>query len=324
MEKPLIWIIDEEWPDYELEKQLLKTQYPDCDIRFSTYDYAADLDAFGENADAVICQVYAPMPAATIQRLKKCKIIAVYGGGYDRVDIAAAKEKGIYVTNVSGYCAEDLSDYVMAAIFAANKHFLAAEEALAAGKWGANAVEDKGIRLRESTLLIVGCGTIGSLVAKKAQVHQMHVIAYDPYVSREALAEKGVEKVDTLEEGFSRADYVSVNAILTPETTGLITYAQLRLLKPSAFLVNTARGKVFVEDDLIRAKREGLFRGAMLDVISAEPPTYQEEIFDCDGLYVTPHISYISVDSFEELKRRACGNAITALEGGVPRDWVNP
>ena len=80
MEKPLIWIIDEEWPDYELEKQLLKTQYPDCDIRFSTYDYAADLDAFGENADAVICQVYAPMPAATIQRLKKCKIIAVYGG----------------------------------------------------------------------------------------------------------------------------------------------------------------------------------------------------------------------------------------------------
>ena len=79
-----------------------------------------------------------------------------------------------------------------------------------------------------------------------------------------------------------------------------------------------------MEDDLIRAKREGLFRGAMLDVISAEPPTYQEEIFDCDGLYVTPHISYISVDSFEELKRRACGNAITALEGGVPRDWVNP
>mgnify|MGYP000352647225 CR=1 FL=1 len=278
MEKPLIWIIDEEWPDYELVMQLLKTQYPDCDIRFSTFDYAADLDAFGENADAVICQVYAPMPAATIQRLKKCKIIAVYGGGYDRVDIAAAKEKGIYVTNVSGYCAEDLSDYVMAAIFAANKHFLVAEEALDAGKWGANAVGDKGIRLRESTLLIVGCGTIGSLVAKKAQVHQMHVIAY----------------------------------------------AQLRLLKPSAFLVNTARGKVFVEDDLIRAKREGLFRGAMLDVISAEPPTYQEEIFDCDGLYVTPHISYISVDSFEELKRRACGNAITALEGGVPRDWVNP
>ena len=214
MEKPLIWIIDEEWPDYELEMQLLKTQYPDCDIRFSTYDYAADLDAFGENADAVICQVYAPMPAATIQRLKKCKIIAVYGGGYDRVDIAAAKEKGIYVTNVSGYCAEDLSDYVMAAIFAANKHFLVAEEALDAGKWGANAVEDKGIRLRESTLLIVGCGTIGSLVAKKAQVHQMHVIAYDPYVSREALAEKGVERWIR----WRRASPVQIMSASTPSS----------------------------------------------------------------------------------------------------------
>lgn len=324
MEKPLIWIIDEEWPDYNLEQQLLKAKYPDCEIRFSNYDYANDLAAFGENADAILCQVYAPMPAETIQRLKKCRIIAVYGGGYDRVDIAAAKQKDIYVTNVSGYCAEDLSDYVMAAIFAANKHFLETESALSSGKWGANAVKDKGIRLCESTLFLIGCGTIGSMVAKKAQVHQMHVIAYDPYVSQETMEEKGVEKVDTLEDGFSQADYISINAILTPETTGLISYDQFKCMKPSAFLVNTARGKVMVEDDLIRAKKEGLFRGAMLDVISAEPPTYHEKIFDCEGVYITPHISYISVDSFEELKRRACGNAITALEGGVPRDWVNP
>ncbi|MGN0642879.1 MAG: C-terminal binding protein [Huintestinicola sp.] len=323
MDKPLIWIIDEEWPDYELEKKILTEKYPGCDIRFSTYDYAADLESFGKNADAVICQVYAPMPAETINKLEKCRIIAVYGGGYDRVDTKAAKAKDIYVTNVSGYCAEDLSDYVMAAIFAFNKHFVGAEEAIKAGKWGAGAVFDKGKRLNVSTLMIVGCGTIGSLVAKKAIAHGLKVIAYDPYVSREALAEKGVSKVDTLEEGFEQADYISVNAILTPETTGLIRYEHFLKMKPSVCIVNTARGKVFVEEDMIRAKEDGLFKGAMLDVISAEPPTYDEPIFDCKGIMVTPHISYISQDSFDELKRRASNNVITVLEGSEPRDWVN-
>lgn len=323
MEKPIIWIIDEEWPDYELEKKMLLEKYPDCELHFSTYDYAQDLENFGKKADAIICQVYAPMPAETIHQLETCKIIAVYGGGYDKVDTAAAKKKGIYVTNVSGYCAEDLSDYVMAAIFGFNKNFYDAKKAIQAGKWGAGAIEKKGKRLNVSTLFIVGCGTIGGLVAKKANAHQLRVIAYDPYLTKEELAAKGAEKVDSLEEGFMQADYVSVNAILTPETTGLIQYKHFKCMKPSVCIVNTARGKVFVEEDFIKAEKEGLFKGAMLDVISAEPPAYTEEIFDCKRIMVTPHISYISQDSFDELKRRASTNVITVLEGHEPHDWVN-
>jgi len=321
--KPLIWIIDEEWPDYELEKKILSEKYPEADIRFSTYDYEKDLQEFGKDADAVICQVYAPMPASTIEQFNQCKIIAVYGGGYDRVDVVSAKKKNIIVTNVSGYCADDLSDYVMAAIFAFNKHFVSAKQAIADGKWGAGAVTDKGIRLNESTLLIVGCGIIGSMVAKKAIAHQLRVIAYDPYVTKEKLAQLGVEKVENLKEGISQANYISINAILNEGTTGLITYEELKCLKKSAAIINTARGKIFVEDDFIKAKKEGLFKGAMLDVISAEPPTYTEEIFQCEGMMVTPHISYISQDSFDELKRRASNNVITALEGGTCIDWVN-
>ena len=91
--KPLIWIIDEEWPDYEYEKEILKNKYPQCTLRFSTYDYAEDLINFGSNADAVICQVYADLPKSTIDQLQQCKIIAVYGGGYDRVDVKAANAK---------------------------------------------------------------------------------------------------------------------------------------------------------------------------------------------------------------------------------------
>ncbi len=321
--KPLIWIIDEEWPDYELEKEILFGKYPDCDLRFSTYDYQKDLEEFGKDADAVICQVYAPIPGQVIKQLGKCKIIAVYGGGYDRVDVKAAKEKGIKVTNVSGYCAKDLSDYVMAAVFTFNKQFAFVQGALYEGKWGAGAVEEKGRRIKDSTLLIVGCGTIGGMVAKKAVAHRMNVIAFDPYKSAEYMEELGVKKVETLEEGMRQADYVSINTILTAETTGLITYRHLALLKPGACLVNTARGKVIVEEDLVRALEKGVLRAAMLDVISVEPPTYEEAVFRCASAYVTPHISYISKNSFDELKKRTSDNVITVLEGGIPKDWVN-
>ncbi len=115
--KPLIWIIDEEWPDYDVEQKLLREKYPDCSIKFSTYDYEADLENFGKDADAILCQIYARIPRQTIERLTRCKAIAVYGGGYDRVDIQAARERGVKVTNVSDYCKEDLADYTLAAVY---------------------------------------------------------------------------------------------------------------------------------------------------------------------------------------------------------------
>ena len=117
----LIWIIDEEWKDYNMEKEVLEARYPGVTIKCSTYDYEKDLKKFGCKADGILAQVYAPLPASTINQLQNCKGIAVYGGGYDRVDVAAARTRGISVTNISGYCAEDLADYVVAAMYFANK-----------------------------------------------------------------------------------------------------------------------------------------------------------------------------------------------------------
>lgn len=109
----LIWIIDEEWKDYDVEKEVLEAKYPGVEIRHSTYDYEKDLKEFGYRADGILAQVYASIPKSTIDRLENCKGIAVYGGGYDRIDVAAARTKNISVTNISGYCAEDLADYLM-------------------------------------------------------------------------------------------------------------------------------------------------------------------------------------------------------------------
>mgnify|MGYP000996198907 FL=1 len=119
--KKLFWIIDEEWSDYEIEIEILKETFPDCEIKMSNYNYKEDLEKFGYKADGILAQVYADIPKTTIDKLENCKGIAIYGGGYDRVDIKAARDKGIPVTNVQGYCAEDLADYIIAAIFLFNK-----------------------------------------------------------------------------------------------------------------------------------------------------------------------------------------------------------
>jgi len=320
--KPLIWIIDEEWADYELETQLLQSAFPGCDIRHSTYEYEKDLAAFGKNADAVIAQVYAELPASVIAKLERCKIIAVYGGGYDRVDTVAARQRNIAVTNVSGYCAEDLADYVLAAIFYSNKHIASLSTSVSNGRWGAQAVAEAPRRISDSVLHIIGFGRIGKTVAARAQGLGLKVTAFDPNVDRKAMEACGVSKT-SWEDGLAKADFVSINAILTPETTGLLSYHDFTVMSSKAWLINTARGRIIVEADLIRALDEGLIAGAVLDVIANEPPTNDEAIFKAKNCLVTPHVSYISVQSYEELKRRAAGNVITHLNGGVSKDVVN-
>lgn len=320
--KPLFWFIDEEWKDYDIETAVLREQYPDCELKFSNYDYGHDLEEFGYRADAIIAQVYAQIPASTIQRLQNCKGIAVLGGGYDRIDTAAAREKGIGVTNVQGYCAEDLADYVLAAIFHFYKGLTEYQSRLQNGTWGAQAVERLPRRISQSTLFIVGCGRIGLTVAKRCQSLGMKIIGYDPDRDAAFLKEQGVEKV-SLDEGLRLADYVSVNVRLDESTTGLLGEREFSLMKKGAYLINTARGAVLKEDELIRALETGVITGAVLDVITHEPPREHEPIFSAPNCIVTPHVSYISQESFEELRGRATWNAIKMLRGEQPADLVN-
>lgn len=318
----LIWIIDEEWAEYDLEQILLKEKYPDCTIKFSTYDYQKDLADFGKDADAIICQIYAEMPRATIEQLTKCKAIAVYGGGYDRVDTVAAKEKGIKVTNISNYCKEDLGDYTMAAIYGFYKEQSFLTEHVKTLEWGAQAISAPKNRLSHSILHIVGLGRIGTEVSKRAIANSLTVTAYDPNVSAEEMAKVGVKKVEW-EEGFKNADYISVNCILQEDTVHLIKYEDFKFMKPSAYLVNSARGKIIDEDGMVKALNEKLIQGAMLDVIHNEPPAYSEAIFSCENAFITPHVSYISIQSYEELKRRAVKNVVMGMEGEISPDLVN-
>ena len=319
---PLVWIIDEEWQDYALEEEVLKSRYPDCTIKYSSYDYSHDLEEYGSQVDFILSQIYTAIPADVIRRLTKCKGIAVYGGGYDRVDITAARDMGIGVTNVSDYCKEDVADYVLAAIYHFNKRILSYGSAMCKGLWGARAVENKIRRIHGCTLLIIGLGRIGKTVAQKGQSLGMRVIAVDPYVGQEAMRTLGIEKV-SWDDGLGQADFISLHSILNSDSEGLLKYQDFVKMKPSAYLINTSRGKVIVEPDLIRAVKEGLIAGAALDVVAVEPPTFHEDVFHCENIIVTPHISYISEESYAELKNRTLQNAMDMYEGRTPRDLVN-
>lgn len=321
--QPLVWIIDEEWADYDLEQKMLEEMYPGCTIKFSSYSYAEDLRSFGKDADTIICQIYAYIPAEVINQLNRCKSIAVYGGGYDRVDIAAAKAKGIKVTNVSNYCKEDLADYTMAAMYHFNKSLCDLASKVKQLPWGAQSVTVIPNRLSHSTLHIIGFNRIGQAVARKALGNDLTVTAYDPYIEAETMEKLGVKKVNW-QEGLINADYISLNCILNEETTGLVQYEDFTRMKPTACLINTARGKIIDEPGMIRALHEGLIRGVMLDVVASEPPDYSEEIFSAPNALITPHISYISQQSFDELKRRAVNNAVMGMRGEISPDLVNP
>lgn len=319
--KPLIWIIDEEWSDYEIENQVLKENFQECEIKYSKNDYKNDLESFGKKADAIICQVYVDIPVEVIDKLENCKIIAVYGGGYDRVNIKAAKEKGIKVTYVPGYCVEDVSDYVISAIYYANKKLGSYTESVSQGLWGAQAVSKPGKRISESNLLVIGFGRIGKAAARKALNMGMGVSIYDPNIDNDTAEKFSVKKVE-LQDGLKMADYVSINTRLQKETEGLLGIEEFKLMKETAYIVNTARGKIIAEEELIEAVEKGIIAGAVLDVISNEPPTGDEPVLKCSNILVTPHISYISRQSLDELKYRAGSNVVKVLNGQWTEDFV--
>ncbi|CUH95983.1 hypothetical protein P22_2071 [Propionispora sp. 2/2-37] len=319
--RPLIWIIDEEWPDYEIEKEILTRKFPGCTIRFSGEQFAADLADFGKLADAIICQINIEMSADIIEQLEQCKVIAVYGAGYDKVDVKSAKSKGIPVSNVPGYCNEDLSDYVIASIYHFNKQLTSWQLPVKEGRWGAQAVKNPVKRVSKSTLFIIGFGKIGRMTATKAKALGMRVLAYSPHLTTETAEIYGVEKVDW-DTGLAQADYVSVHTIFTEATASLLSYTDFSKMKPTAYFINTSRGGVVNQKDLLKAVQENVIAGAALDVLQQEPPNRNDAILYCPHILVTPHISYLSEEALYELKYRAADNAAKILAGEHTDDVI--
>lgn len=252
------------------------------------------------------------------------KIVANVAVGYDNIDVDAATELGILVTNTPGVLTETTADFTWALLMASARRVCEAQEFLRAGHfrgWGIMMM--LGEDVHGKTLGIVGFGRIGQAIAKRAGGFDMNILYFDPVIEAdEAAARLNARRVG-LDELLRESDFVSVHTPLTPETTHLIDAPQLQMMKATAFLINTSRGPVVSEAALATALREGTIRGAALDVFENEPDIHPG-LLEADNALLTPHIASASVDTRTKMATIAAENVIAALEKRRPPTLLNP
>jgi D-3-phosphoglycerate dehydrogenase len=258
-----------------------------------------------------------PVTAPLIAELAHCKIICRAGTGVDTIDIPAATARGIWVTNVPDYSVDEVSTHAIALILAQARRLFPHRKAARSGDWRYLASTPIR-RLASQTLGIIGLGRIGKATARKAHGLGLNVIAHDPYLSSDVFAAIGARQVE-LATLLREADFVTLHVPLTPETRQLIDGAALAQMKPTAYLVNTARGEVVDVPALIAAVRAGQIAGAALDVLPIEPPAADDPVFSEERIIVTPHIAWASTEGGRDVRVRAAEDIVRVLRGEAPR-----
>ncbi len=265
-----------------------------------------------------------PISREVIAVARKLVVIGKHGVGTDNIDIAAATERRIAVCNTPEANSEGVAGLVLGLMLALSRRFAQCDAFVRAGGWS-----DKdalmGHELWGGTLSILGVGRIGSLLAQKCRAaFDMKVFAYDPYVSREAMAARGITKVETVDELMPRADFVSIHTPLTPATRGMVGARQFELMKPSAYLINASRGPVVDEAALIRALQEGKIAGAGLDVFEKEPPDRKNPLLKMKNVLLLPHMGGASFESMERMATHSASEVLAVLRGDRPKYLLNP
>ena len=271
-----------------------------------------------KDADGIINQ-YAPITRRVIESLKKCKVIARYGVGVDNIDVEAATEHNIIVANVPDYCVDEVSTHAITLMLACARGITLLDRKVRDKKWDFTLAKPL-FRTKGKTLGLFGLGRIARMVAQKASGFGLRIIAYDPYVSKVNIGVKLVE----LSQLLSDSDFVSIHAPLTVETRHSFGENELKVMKKTAYLINTSRGPVINEKDLYIALKEKWIAGAALDVMEEEPPDWKDPLLKLDNIIITPHISFYSEESYVELKTKTADAVHSVLKGELPRAMVNP
>ncbi len=280
--------------------------------------------AEARDAQAILTSWGVPIGRRVIESLDNCVVIGVGSIGTDMVDVDAATEAGIVVTNVPDVFIEEVADHAMALLLAAARRLGEMSSLVAGGGWWEGRARFAEVpRLRGQTLGLVAFGSVARAVARRAQPFGLRVLAHDPYLSELVMTEADVEPVG-LSELLERSDFVSLHLPLNDETRHWIGAAELARMKRGAILVNTARGGVVDEAALIAALEAGSIAGAALDVLEREPPAAENPLRRMANVVVTPHVASASSRMRPETRRRAAREVALALAGRWPMSCVNP
>lgn len=269
------------------------------------------VEAAGE-ADAVQVH-FAKITKEIIERLPNCRIIVRSAVGMDTIDIEAATAAGIPVCNVPDYGIEDVSTHAILLMLAITKKFNILTDSVKTGVWDYSLIKPVH-RIQNQIFGLMGCGAIARCAAKKAQAFGMKIIAYDPYLSQSQVDGLGITLM-TKEEVAARSDVLSVHLPLTKETEGLLNLDFFSRMKNSAFLVNTARGGVIREEDLVTALKSGMIAGAGLDVLCDEKIAKSHPLLQLDNVIITPHAAWYSEEAELALLTGAAEEVVRGLNG---------
>lgn len=278
-----------------------------------------NLKAEIRNADAIVVK-FARITKEYLDDAHRLKVIAKHGVGTDNIDVEGATERGIWVVNVPAANADSVAEFTIGLILAITRRIPEGVQQIKEGKWERELL--LGLELTGKTLGIIGFGTIGQKVARKIKGFDMKLLTYDPFVSKERAAELGAVLVD-LDTLLRESDIITLHLPLNKETRGLIGERELKMVKPSSFLINAARSEIVDKKALISAIKEKRLAGVALDVFETEPPPSNDELLALPNVYATPHIAAMTQQVQENIAITVCSDVVRVLKGEAPVNAIN-
>lgn len=296
----------------ELEAQVAEVTYNPTGKPLSSEEVAAllpGIDGYIAGLDAI--------DANALKGADRLKVIARYGVGVDNIDLAAARQKGIVVTNTPGANSVSVAELALGLILALARQLPEAIEAVRHGKWPRYA----GLSIEGKTVGIVGLGAIGRQLARRLAGFDCRIVAHDPLVEARLARELGIDLMG-LEDVLAQADFVSLHLPLLPETRGMVDDVFLGKMKPGAFLINTARGEVIDDGALLRALQSGHLKGAGLDAFAAEPPDPDSPLLRLPQVIATPHLGAMTDGATSNMGWLAMQDCLAVLKNEEPAHRV--
>src|SRR5919198_915929 len=317
-------IADYDYGDVDIERAII--EHAGFELIAAQCKTEDEVIEVAHDAAAVVAQ-YATISARVIDALHDCRVIARYGTGVDIVDVDAATRRHVLVTNVpNDWCENEVADHAMALLLAVARKINVYDRATRGGSWQWQSGAPIH-RLRGNVLGLLSFGAIARAIAARAAGFGMRITAHDPYLPAEEIAAAGARGV-SFDELVTESDCLVIQAPLTPATHHLFDESQLRRMKPSAILINTARGPIVDDRALHRALSEGWIAGAGLDDIEEEPAKVRDwqpdnPLFGLDNVVVTPHAAYYSEEAIDTVRRFAAEEVVRVLTGQPPLSPVN-
>lgn len=315
MQNVLITTFPKEWDASEI-LSFLKRRGCEVTLRFECPPMEDELIELLKGVDGIIAGSH-PFTRRVLYSADKLKIISRTGVGVDTIDLKAATERGIIVTTTPEANSESVADFAMGLLLCLARQIPQGDKDVRARQWR----PIMGVEAYGKTLGIIGLGRIGKRLAKRGRGFDMTILAYDTHQDTGFAAQHGITYLP-LDELLARSDFVSIHVPLTEETQGLIGERELRLMKSTAYLINTARGAIIDESSLARALKEGWIAGAALDVFASEPP-FRSPLLSMEKVILSPHAASSTKEAWDRMAKEAAENVVKVFEGKRPSSVVN-